>query len=68
MSYWKETERGLAWDRVRDAFKRDWEQTKRDLHLKGARELHQSAVDTLRQAAGREVIPAAGLPNPSAQE
>jgi hypothetical protein len=62
--YWKETDHGLAWAHVKDALRRDWEQTKKDLGMKTARQLHQNAADTVRQAAGREVIPVAGLPNP----
>ena len=48
---WWKTEHESAWDRVKAAFKRDWEQTKHDL---GASEpdIHQSAGDTLKQAVG----------------
>ncbi|MFT3839122.1 MAG: DUF2171 domain-containing protein [Myxococcaceae bacterium] len=62
--YWKENEHGMAWGRVKDALRRDWEQTKKDLGVKSARELHQNVGDTVRQAAGKEVIPVADLPNP----
>ena len=56
-----------AWDRVRDAMRRDWEQTKHDLHM-GGRELHQDVSDTMKQAAGKEPIPPRGMadmPSPS---
>src|SRR5262245_17582135 len=48
---WWKSEHESAWDRVKAAFKRDWEQTKHDL---GASEpdIHQSAGDTLKQAVG----------------
>jgi hypothetical protein len=50
---WWKTEHESAWDRVKAAFQRDWEQTKHDL---GASEpdIHQSAGDTLKQAVGKE--------------
>lgn len=44
------------WDNLKDALKRDWEQTKKDLHM-GGQELHQNVGDTLKQAAGAEPIP-----------
>jgi hypothetical protein len=62
--YWKETEPRPAWDRVKDALHRDWEQTRRDFGVKESKDLHQNAADTMRQATGREVIPKADLPNP----
>src|SRR5262245_42936211 len=52
---WWRTEHESAWDRVKAAFKRDWEQTKHDI---GGSEpdIHQSAGDTLKQAVGAEPI------------
>ena len=44
------------WDNLKTALQRDWEQTKKDLHL-GGHELHQDAGDTLKQAGGSEPIP-----------
>ena len=44
------------WDNLKTALQRDWEQTKKDLHLGGA-ELHQGVGDTLKQAAGGAPIP-----------
>ena len=58
---WWKTEHESAWDRVKAAFKRDWEQTKHDL---GAHEpdIHQTAGDTLKQAIGEEPIAPRGSP------
>ena len=53
-----------AWDRVKEAFRRDWEQTKHDLGLSGGHELNQSALDTIKQATAAESIPADDRPNP----
>jgi hypothetical protein len=52
---WWKTEHESAWDRVKTAFKRDWEQTKHDLGA-GEPDIHQSAGDTLKQAVGGEPI------------
>ncbi len=46
-----------GWDRAKEALRRDWEQTKHDLHLKGGHELNQGIADTVKQAAGKEEIP-----------
>ncbi len=53
--WWTEKHSG-TWDNVKDALKRDWEQTKKDLHL-GGRELGQDVGDTVKQATGKEPIP-----------
>jgi len=53
-----------AWDRIKEAVRRDWEQTKHDLHIKGGHELNQSAKDTVKQAAGKAEIPMNDRPNP----
>lgn len=53
---WWTEQHTSAWERVRDAFRRDWEQTKADLANKG-RELEQSFVDTVKQAVGSEPVP-----------
>jgi hypothetical protein len=60
--YWKQETHGSAWDRIKGALQRDWAQTKSDLKLKGG-DLHQSAADTVKQAAGRERIPPVTVPN-----
>jgi len=53
-----------AWERVKQAVRRDWEQTKYDLAVTGTHPLHQTVGDTLRQAAGAEGIPTNERPNP----
>ncbi len=53
-----------AWDRIKEALRRDWEQTKHDLGQAGGHELNQGIVDTVKQAAGAEPIPADDRPIP----
>ena len=50
-----------AWDRVKDAFKRDWDQTKHDM---GGNEpdTAQNVNDTVKQASGNQPIPPRGVP------
>lgn len=55
-AWWKEETHGSAWDRVKEALHRDWEQTKKDFHL-GGHELNQDVKDTVRQATGKQGIP-----------
>jgi hypothetical protein len=59
---WWTREHDSAWDRVKAAFRRDWEQTKHDF---GADEpdLDQDVDDTVKQAVGKQPIPAPGVPN-----
>ena len=47
---WYNNDHDSAWDNVRNAFRRDWEQTKHDFGSKNARDLDQDAGDTVRQA------------------
>ncbi len=60
--WWTEETHGSAWGKVKEAMKRDWEQTKADFNA-GGRELNQDVDDTLKQAAGAEVIPPRSQPN-----
>lgn len=66
MSYenpkWWNARNDSAWERVKAAFKRDWDQTKHDL---GGHEpdTDQNVTDTLKQATGKEVIPPRRTPN-----
>jgi hypothetical protein len=53
---WWETENDSAWSRVKNAFKRDWDQTKHDMGGDEP-ETNQSVGHTLKQAAGKEAIP-----------
>src|SRR5215467_7108693 len=53
---WWTKEHESRWDRVKAAFKRDWDQTKHDF---GSDEpdTDQNVGDTVKQAAGKEPIP-----------
>jgi len=53
---WWDNENDSAWDRVKNAFKRDWDQTKHDM---GGDEpdTDQKAGNTVKQAVGKEAIP-----------
>ena len=62
-SWWNDSH-GSAWERIKEALKRDWEQTKQDLNLPHGHELNQSVTDTIKQAAGTEPIPPHDRPNP----
>jgi hypothetical protein len=61
--WWKHETHGSAWDRVKEAMRRDWEQTKHDFHMKGGHELNQNVKDTVKQMAGKEEI-RGDQPNP----
>jgi len=62
-SWWNETH-GSAWERVKEAVHRDWEQTKQDLSISGGHELNQDVTNTVKQAVGSEPIPPNDQPNP----
>jgi hypothetical protein len=62
-SWWSDAVHGSAWDHAKEAMRRDWSQTKHDLHV-GGHEMNQSASDTLKQAAGREHLPTINQANP----
>ena len=49
---WQTAEHDSAWDRVKNAFRNDWEQTKSDFGSKTARDMDQDVDDTVKQAAG----------------
>ena len=53
---WWNAETDSAWNRVRDAIKRDWIQTQHDFGA-GKPDLNQKIGDTLRQAGGTEALP-----------
>ncbi len=59
--HWWTDENDTAWNRVKSAMKRDWDQTKHDL---GGNEpdTYQKAGNTTRQAIGKETIPPRGEP------
>jgi len=51
---WYTDEHDRGWERVKTAFRNDWEQTKHDFGVDSARDLNQDVDDTLKQAAGVE--------------
>jgi len=59
---WWSKDNDSAWDNVRDAFHRDWEQTKHDFGG-DTRDLKQDVPDTVKQAVGKQIIPPPNQPN-----
>ena len=65
MSYknpkWWSAQNDSSWERVKAAFKRDWDQTKHDV---GGNEpdTNQGVTDTVKQASGKQPIPPRGVP------
>ena len=51
---WYTKEHDGTWERVKAAFKNDWEQTKNDFGVKGNRDLDQDVDDTVKQMAGKQ--------------
>lgn len=43
-----------TWERIKKAFANDWEQTKADFGVDGARDMDQDVDDTIKQAAGSD--------------
>ena len=60
---WHKAEHTSGWERVKEAVRRDWQQTKHDLHM-GGHELNQKIDDTMKQASGKENIPSINNANP----
>jgi hypothetical protein len=60
---WHKDAHTTSWERVKEAIRRDWQQTEHDLHL-GGHELNQGVKDTFKQAAGKEAIPSINQANP----
>ena len=58
---WWSSDHESSWDRVKAAFKRDWDQTKHDLGGKQP-DTDQDVDDTVKQAAGKQPIPPRGQP------
>jgi hypothetical protein len=54
-AWWKD-EHSTSWDRVKEALRRDWDQTKFDLHV-GGHELNQDFEETARQMKGAPIPP-----------
>ena len=65
--WWSEDD-SSAWERVKTAFRRDWEQTKNDFNKKKGRDLDQDVDDTVKQAVGAQKIPPGNQPNREDQE
>ncbi len=59
-SWWND-DTDSAWDHVKDAFKRDWDQTKHDFGGKEP-DTRQNVSDTVKQATGTQVAPPRGEP------
>jgi hypothetical protein len=55
-TFWTEKQ-ATAWDRIKEALRRDWMQTRYHLGIQGGAELRQTATDTLAQAAGISPLP-----------
>jgi hypothetical protein len=53
--WWRE-DHTSAWTRIKEAMRRDWEQTKHDFSKKSGQELHQNVGDTVKQMAGKEPV------------
>jgi hypothetical protein len=51
---WYKADHDQSWDRVKAAFRNDWEQTKHDFGSNTARDLDQDVNDTVKQATGTE--------------
>ena len=54
---WRPGDSTSAWQRTKDAFRRDWEQTKADFFRTRGIRLGQSAGDTLKQIGGAQPVP-----------
>ncbi|MDB4964812.1 MAG: hypothetical protein JWN44_501 [Myxococcales bacterium] len=53
---WWSKDHTSSWTRIKEALRRDWEQTKHDFSKKSGQELNQDAGDTLKQMAGKEPV------------
>lgn len=62
-TWWKEETHASGWDRVREALRRDWQQTRHDLHA-GGHELNQGVKDTVKQMSGKQPLPPIDQANP----
>lgn len=51
---WYTNEHDSSWDRMKAAFKNDWEQTKNDFGSDSSRDLKQDVDDTVKQMAGSD--------------
>jgi hypothetical protein len=51
-----------SWEQVKEALRRDWTQTKHDMHV-GGHELNQNAIDTLQQTVAETAMPPSDVAN-----
>lgn len=58
---WWNKEHDSTWERVKAAFKRDWDQTKHDFGG-DENDTDQDVDDTVKQAAGKQPVPPRGQP------
>ena len=58
---WWNKQNESSWERVKAAFKRDWDQSKHDVGGKQP-ETNQNVGDTVKQTSGKEAIPPRGVP------
>lgn len=58
---WWDSTYESTWERIKAAFKRDWDQTQHDLGIP-VPDLQQTLPNTVAQAIGEEPIPARGVP------
>lgn len=58
---WWNQDNESSWDRVKAAFKRDWDQTRHDFGGKTP-DTNQDVDDTIKQAAGKQPVPPRGQP------
>jgi hypothetical protein len=58
---WWTKDNDSAWDKVKAAFKRDWDQTKHDMGGNQP-DTAQNVNDTVKQASGKQPIPPRGTP------
>jgi len=58
---WWTKDNDSAWERVKEAFKRDWDQTKHDFGGKQP-DTAQNVNNTVKQASGTEPMPPRGTP------
>ena len=54
---WWSDKHTSTWDRVKEALRRDWEQTKNDFSSGSGADLNQDIGDTVKQATGAEALP-----------
>ena len=59
---WWSKDNDSAWDNVKGAFRRDWDQTKHDFGGNPP-DLKQDVPDTVKQAVGKKIIPPLNQPN-----